>query len=139
MTTSEDKTRNKFPKSQRLCSRKSIEALFQGGDGRKSVSAFPLRAVVEIVKPTDEDVDSQPRKTGKHTVLVSVSKRKLRHAVDRNRAKRQMREAWRLNRDIIATNSNLNIAFIWQAETPQPTTLIERKMRNLLHRISEMQ
>lgn len=71
-------------------------------------------------------------------VLISVAKRHLRHATDRNRAKRQMREAWRLNRDIIPQELTLNIAFLWLADTPQPTPLIRRKMRNLLHRISEL-
>lgn len=127
-------TGNTFPKNNRLCSRKAIEALFAGGN--RSLSAFPLRAVYRVIDGTQTQL------------LVSVSKRHFKHAVDRNRAKRQMREAWRLNRHILLTNEHgsdegqasttaLQIAFIWLADEPQPSVLVHRKMKNLLHRISE--
>ncbi|MCR5820271.1 MAG: ribonuclease P protein component [Bacteroidaceae bacterium] len=74
-------------------------------------------------------------------VLISVGKRKFKHAVDRNHAKRQMREAWRLNRDILIPSlvgvSSINIAFIWLAKEPQESEVVHRKMRNILHRIAE--
>ena len=123
MTISNRTTRNRFPKRQRLCSRKSIETLFEGGNGSKAVSAFPLRAVWQS--------SNEPTR-----ILISVSKRKLTHAVDRNRVKRQIREAWRLNQYLIE-NLKINIAIIWLSEIPQTTETVSRKMRNLLHRISE--
>jgi ribonuclease P protein component len=110
-----------FPKSERLCSRKDIEALFASGN--RAFSAFPLRVVF--------------REAAETKVLISVSKRRFKHAVDRNRAKRQMREAWRLNRDILPATP-LHLAFIWLADEPQPSELVHRKMKNLLHRISEL-
>ncbi len=114
---------NTFPKSHRLCSRKAIETLFSGGGS--SLSAYPLRVVYRPVA-----TDSQ--------VLFSVSKRHFKHAVDRNRAKRQLREAWRLNRNILpATALPLHIAFLWLSDEPQTSDLIHRKVKNLLHRISE--
>lgn len=74
-------------------------------------------------------------------VLMSVSKRLFKHAVDRNRCKRQMREAWRLNSDIVLgalpEGSTIVCAFIWTARDLQPSSLVERKMKNLLHRITE--
>ena len=92
-----------FPKSSRLCSRKAIESLF-GGNSR-SLAAYPLRVVFE---PSTDNTQ----------VLFSVSKRHFKHAVDRNRAKRQLREAWRLHRDIISEDADapfppLHIAFLW--------------------------
>ncbi len=114
---------NTFPKTERLHSRKAIEALFAGGN--RALSAFPLRV---LYKPIDE-----PRTQ----VLISVSKRHFKHAVDRNRAKRQIREAWRLNRTLLAEVPSLHLAFIWLADEPQPSTLVQRKMKNLLHRIVE--
>lgn len=125
-----------FPKSERLCSRKAIEALFASGN--RSFTAFPLRVVY---KPAEET-----------QIMISVSKRHFKHAVDRNRAKRQIREAWRLNRDIlVATNDApesessstapslppLQLAFIWVADEPQPSDLVHRKLKLLLHRIKE--
>lgn len=114
-----------FPKSERLCSRKAIEALFAGGN--RSFSAFPLRVVYRAVP------DSVTQ------VLVSVSKRHFKHAVDRNRTKRQIREAWRLNRDILleGADPHLHLAFIWLADELQSSDLIHRKMKNLLHRVAE--
>ena len=119
-----------FPKSSRLCSRKAIESLF--GEGSRSLTAYPLRA---IYKPASDTTQ----------VLFSVSKRHFKHAVDRNRAKRQLREAWRLHRDILLEGSvasmiqPLHIAFLWMADEPQPTDLVHRKVKNLLHRIAEKQ
>ena len=125
MTISRNTIRHKFPKLQKLCSRKSIERLFEGGDGSKAVSAFPIRAVFSA----NDGAQTQ--------VLISVSKRRLHHATDRNRAKRQLREAWRLSNDILADMPTMNIAFIWLADAPQPSSLIFRKMKNVLHRIAE--
>ncbi len=115
---------NTFPKSERLCSRKAIEALFAGGN--RAFSAFPLRVVFrEVEEPATQ-------------ILVSVSKRHFKHAVDRNRAKRQVREAWRLNRDIIADSPHhYHLAFIWLADEPQSSEVVHRKVKNLLHRIAE--
>ena len=109
-----------FPKQQRLCSLKAIEALFASGN--RSLTAFPLRVVYRDAEQTQ--------------VLVSVAKRHFKHAVDRNRAKRQVREAWRLNRDLIEATP-LHLAFIWLADEPLPSELVRRKMRLLLHRIQE--
>jgi len=131
-------TVHSFPKSERLCSRKAIEALFASGN--RSFTAFPLRVVYRQAEETQ--------------LLISVSKRHFKHAVDRNRAKRQIREAWRLNRDILtATNTGdavpspaadasspappLPLAFIWLADEPQPSELVHRKLKHLLHRIRE--
>ena len=125
MTISRSTTRHKFPKHERLCSRKGIDRLFEGGDGSKAVTAFPIRAVFST------STEGQTR------VLMSVAKRRLRHATDRNRAKRQLREAWRLNKDILATAQPATIAFIWLTDQPQSSELIARKMRNVLHRIAE--
>ncbi|MCR4994327.1 MAG: ribonuclease P protein component [Bacteroidales bacterium] len=114
-----------FPKSERLCSRKAIDALFVGGN--RTLSAFPLRVVYQeyrLEAPASQSSTSDLSPSGASQsgapaiirsnasrsesvaqpvtqVLISVSKRHFKHAVDRNRAKRQIREAWRLYRDIL--------------------------------------
>ncbi len=120
-----------LPKSERLYRQKAIDALF--GAGSHGLSAFPLRAVFRVCPPDACGIPATRQ------VLFSVAKRKLRHAVDRNRAKRQLREAWRLNRSLLQAEAtqHAHIAFIWLADTPQDTPTIVRKMRNLLHRIEE--
>ncbi|MBO74999.1 MAG: ribonuclease P protein component [Flavobacteriales bacterium] len=75
-----------FPKSERLKSKKLIEATFVAGQKFK---AWPLIAKC-IDAQLSEDVPCQ--------ILVSVSKRSFKRAVDRNRIKRLMREAWRLQK-----------------------------------------
>ena len=122
-----------FPKSGRLCSRKLTESLFTAGS--HACSAFPLRVVYRLLDEAEKDGQSPVQ------LLVSVSKRHFKHAVDRNRTKRQIREAWRLNRDILLStlpaDRQLIIAFVWQADALQPSALVHRKLKNLLHRMAE--
>ena len=79
--------RHKFPKAEHICLKRDIDQLFTAGT--RSAVSFPLRAIVRT-RPHDG-------KFPRVQVLISVAKRRLRHAVDRNRAKRQIREAYRGN------------------------------------------
>lgn len=123
-----------FSKNERIVSRRLIERLFGGGLSR-SMSAFPLRAVYMPLERGSHDAPAQ--------VLVSVSKRHFKRAVKRNRVKRQIREAYRLNKHLLADallptpDRALALAFIWQADELYPTADVEASMKSLLHRISE--
>lgn len=125
---------NRFPKPEHLSLQRDIDALFS--DGSKSTAAFPVRAVWRETTWAGRG----PRVK----VMVSVSKRKFKHAVDRNRAKRQMREAYRLNKhiltpmaDAVATLPGLHIGLIWLATEPQDSRLVHKRIITLLHRIQE--
>ena len=89
-----------FNKKDKLKSKTLIEQLFSEG---KSVSAFPLRLVY---MPTTFN-DGALFKTG-----VSVSKRNFKKAVDRNRIKRLMREAFRLHKHDYINNMSVPYAFM---------------------------
>ena len=84
----------KLGKEERICSRMLIEKLFKGENAR-SLMAFPLRAVF-MTEPRTEDGNVPFVR-----ILVSVPKRNFKHAVDRNRIKRQVREAYRKNKAVL--------------------------------------
>lgn len=113
-----------LPKEERLCSRKALEELF--GGGHQSVSAFPIRAVY------------MPNEVGVVRVMVSVSKRYFKRAVKRNRIKRQLREAYRLQKELLQPlRGGLDIAFLWTSDEQLPTEKVFQKMQTLLQRIHE--
>ena len=119
-------------KEERICSKKLINELFTG-NGR-SMTAFPLRVV--FMKRTI--VDEQPRAA----MLVSVPERYFKHAVDRNRVKRQVRDAFRRNKSIITQNLTddhdaVAMAFVWLTDEKFPSSEVENRMVRLLTRISE--
>ena len=119
-------------KEERICSKKLINELFTG-NGR-SMTAFPLRVV--FMKRTI--VDDQPRAA----MLVSVPKRYFKHAVDRNRVKRQVREAFRRHKSMIPQNltddhESVAMAFVWLTNEKYPSSEVENRMVRLLTRISE--
>ena len=111
-------------KEERLCSRKAIEELFSGG--HQSVSAYPIRAVF------------MPREQSGVRIMVSVSKRYFKHAVKRNRIKRQLREAYRLQKELLLPLSGgLDIAFLWTSDEMLSTEKVFRRIHNILQRIHE--
>ena len=77
-----------FPKAEHLCSRRLMERLHAEGH---RLMVFPYK--VQWVEEPKLKVPCQ--------VLIVAPKRKLRHAVDRNRIKRLTRECYRLHKDIL--------------------------------------
>ena len=121
---------NRLRKPERLNKKKIIEKMFAGGS--RSFSIFPLRVVWLPV----EELDVQA------SILISVSKRRFKRAVKRNRIKRQIREAYRLNKQILLApltekNSRLAIAFIYLADELMNSALVEEKIKAALTRIVE--
>lgn len=76
-------------KNERLKSRKQISKLFSKN---QHVFSYPFKI---IIVPS-ELLGQEPAK-----LLINVSKRTFKHAVDRNRMKRLIREAYRKNKGII--------------------------------------
>lgn len=121
-----------FKKRERIVSRKLIEQLFSKGNGF-SISAFPLRIVVVETARVASDIPVQ--------VMVSVSKRHFKHAVDRNRVKRQVRETYRHNKQMLTEKvqqeQTLAIAFIWLADELHTSGTVERSVKKLLGKVGD--
>lgn len=129
-----------FPKSEKLVSHKVIDRLFSG-NGNKSLSAYPLRLVYIVLDADDEVLCVKGRMEKMHSsqVMISVPKRCFRHAVDRNKVKRQVREAYRRHRDLftLPDGKYLALSFIWLDHQHHDTAEVERKVVNLLQRMQE--
>ncbi|MGC1630731.1 MAG: ribonuclease P protein component [Gelidibacter sp.] len=111
-----------FKKIEKLKSQKLIEKLFSEG---KSVAVYPLRLV--YLKTSFDD--AVQIKTG-----VSVSKRNFKTAVARNRIKRLMREAYRLNKAKYFDNIPDQYAFmiLYIGKTGTDFQTISKKMNTLM-------
>ena len=116
-------------KKEKLCSKKAIESLFEGADCRRGI-AYPLRAVWRRT-------DSHPSVATQF--LISVPKRRLRHAVDRVAVRRRVREAYRLNRSLLALPESIDVAFLYLADSVLPSANIHKAMRRLLNEISRQE
>lgn len=129
-----------FPKSEKLVSRKLIDRLFSRGGG-KFVTAFPLRLVYMYLDKGDEvlHVNGRTTKMADAQLLISVPKRCFKHAVDRNRVKRQVREAYRKNRSqyALAEGKYLAMAFIWMDGKHHETAEVESRVVYLLGKMGE--
>ena len=78
-----------FRKEERISSKKEIDFLFENGT---SFISYPFRIVF---------CPKETREGSRFSILISVSKRKFKRAVDRNRVKRLFRESYRLNKAIL--------------------------------------
>ncbi len=78
-----------FRKSERLCSKVLLDRLFSEG---KSTYSYPYKFFfLEVGQPDDPDI----------RVVFSVPKKIFKQAVKRNLIKRRMKEAYRLNKELI--------------------------------------
>ncbi|KAA6313920.1 Ribonuclease P protein component [termite gut metagenome] len=120
--------RNTLSKTERLNRKRIIETLFAGG--ARTFSVFPLRIVYIPL-----DSWASPA-----TILISVSKKRFKRAVKRNRVKRQIREAYRKNKhDLFCMleekELKLAIAFIYLNDKLAPSVEMEQCMKLLLTRL----
>jgi len=128
----EKKSTVSFPKKERLCSNKIIEELFSKGE---SFIIYPLR----VVYLTKDEIESDNQFV---SVLVSVSKRKFKRAVKRNRVKRLIRENYRLNKQklietLIIRDKLICIAFIYLKDSLPEYSEIERSIEKTIQILSE--
>ncbi|HEX8461839.1 MAG TPA: ribonuclease P protein component [Segetibacter sp.] len=117
-----------YNKEEKLKSRKAIEHLFTKG---KSMSAFPIKMIYDLVDSSDT-----PLKAG-----VTVSSRTFKKAVQRNRVKRVLREAFRLQKTTLQTalkerQQYLTIFFIFTGKELPVYVEVYEKMGILLNKLA---
>lgn len=122
-----------FPSSQKLKSRKVIGQLFESG---KHAKAYPIRAVFGI-----SAFNSEYHKA--HVQMgISVSKRSFKSAVDRNRIKRQVREAYRMYHAQLLSaaeerNLHLAIMMIYIDRKEPDFEHLERKVKRMVGQLGD--
>lgn len=119
-----------LPSTERLKSKKELGELFAHG---KSFLVYPFKVVYHA-----------PEQKGgaKCKVAFAVSKKKLKHAVDRNRMKRLMREGYRLNKHVLTNHLSqsdkwLNITFIYLRNDLASQLEVSDKIKLILHRLAQ--
>ena len=122
---------NSFPKSEHLCGDKTITKVFESGE---AFICYPLR-VVYLLQP----------KNGSEAinVLVGVPKKRFKRAVKRNRLKRLMREAYRLNKHEIPEaldlkQLQLQVAFNYVSDEELDFETINKKMKSALQKLQSI-
>ena len=117
-----------FPKEEHLCRKKLIDELF--GKQGSSFGVYPLRMVW---------ITSKAPTAAPPQVLISVSKRGFKRAVDRNRLKRLIREAYRLNKYRLVEQPGGHqvalLGIIFTGKEMSPLALVERKLISGLQRL----
>jgi ribonuclease P protein component len=119
---------NSFPAFERIKSRKLFDMLFVSGSILKQ---YPVRLVWMAI-PFHSSHPVQ--------IAVSVPKRYMHDAVDRNRMKRLVRESYRLNKHSLVSmakeeEKGLALLFIVQSKTPLSFSETQEKIILLLQRL----
>lgn len=111
-----------FPKKEKLKSKKLIEQLFAEG---KHHNVFPIKLIV--LKTSFND-------GAKIKTMVIAPKKSFKNAVKRNRVKRLLREAYRMNKHLVFNNIEGSYAFaiLYLGKEMPHYQLIDEKMKGLL-------
>ena len=117
-----------FTKPERLSKEKIIKELFAKGS---SFYLYPFKVV--SIPNADTSTEAQ------NQVLISVSSRQFKRAVDRNKIKRRIREAYRTQKEILKVRSEKGVfSFIYTAKEILPYADIKTKLFLVLEKIKNL-
>lgn len=119
-----------FTKKEIVSGKTRIEKIFASG---RAFLIYPFRVVYLEYDVNDNVAPS---------LLISIPKKRLKRATDRNRMKRLAREAYRLNKgrlilDNIPEGVGVDIAVIYVADKLLPYYMVEKSIIRALQEISK--
>lgn len=143
MKVVESKIKNTFPKSERLRHKTLVDNLFAKGT---SIYEFPLRAIWRPL--TQEELQASfkvevPDRIAPLQVMITVPKKKRRHAVDRVLMRRRVRECWRLQRRELrraveqSPLRSVSVALVYMSDANLPSAKIAAKMSRIIAKIKK--
>ena len=120
-----------FPKDERLNSRKQIAALLAGGN---KMHIYPFRIYWMLSSCDTPSFHLE--------AAFSVPKKKFKRAVWRNRIKRMMREAFRLEKEglksgLADTAGNLSLLIIYTPKKEEPYPVIHQGTHKMLEELKK--
>lgn len=120
---------NSFLKNEKLCQKESIDSIFAQGD---KISDRPIKLLWK-------EVPNQPLVL---QTLISVPKRRIPKATDRNRIKRLIREAFRIQKQplidqLTQKKISINLAIIYSDNKVLSYKEIHDKICLTLQRLSQ--
>jgi ribonuclease P protein component len=117
-----------FCKDERLHLKRRIDALLAGG---QSFISYPLRVIYRFSALEGEEHPAR--------VAVSVSKKRFKRAVDRNRLKRLTRESYRLNKHdlhaLVPPGEGLDLLLVYVGDAVADHLKIEKAIRGVIKKM----
>ena len=120
---------HKLPKSEKLYSFGAIRRLFTEGRGG---FVYPLRYMVYAEHSVDEKMSAE--------ILFSTPKKFLKRANKRNKVRRRMREAYRLNKELLLSGEKrrmMQIALIYSSKEVIDYNTIENATKKILETLAK--